>query len=110
MAGAGIIEVTDASFEQDVLQSDQPVLVDFWAAWCGPCKALAPTVEQVASEYAGKLTVAKLDVDRNTATAMRFGIRGIPALLVFKGGKVVDQIVGYVPKEMIDRSLTKVLA
>jgi len=110
MAGAGIIEVSDASFEQDVLQSEQPVLVDFWAAWCGPCKALAPTVEQVASEYAGKLKVAKLDVDRNTATAMRFGIRGIPALLVFKGGKVVDQIVGYVPKEMIDRSLTKVLA
>jgi thioredoxin 1 len=110
MAGAGIIEVSDASFEQDVLQSEQPVLVDFWAAWCGPCKALAPTVDQVASEYAGKLKVAKLDVDRNTATAMRYGIRGIPALLVFKGGKVVDQIVGYVPKEMIDRSLTKVLA
>jgi thioredoxin 1 len=110
MAGAGIIEVSDASFEKEVLQSEQPVLVDFWAAWCGPCKALAPTVDQVASEYAGKLKVAKLDVDRNTATAMRFGIRGIPALLVFKGGKVVDQIVGYVPKEMIDRSLVKVLA
>lgn len=110
MAGAGIIEVSDANFEQEVLQSEQPVLVDFWAAWCGPCKALAPAVEQVASEYAGKLKVAKVDVDRNTATAMRFGIRGIPALLVFKGGKVVDQIVGYVPKEMIDRSLTKVLA
>lgn len=110
MAGAGIIEVSDASFEKEVLQSEQPVLVDFWAAWCGPCKALAPAVDQVASEYAGKLKVAKVDVDRNTATAMRFGIRGIPALLVFKGGKVVDQIVGYVPKEMIDRSLTKVLA
>lgn len=110
MAGAGIIEVSDANFEQEVLQSEQPVLVDFWAAWCGPCKALAPAVEQVASEYAGKLKVAKVDVDHNTATAMRFGIRGIPALLVFKGGKVVDQIVGYVPKEMIDRSLTKVLA
>ena len=110
MAGAGIIEVSDANFEQEVLQSEQPVLVDFWAAWCGPCKALAPAVDQVASEYAGKLKVAKVDVDRNTATAMRFGIRGIPALLVFKGGKVVDQIVGYVPKETIDRSLTKVLA
>lgn len=110
MAGAGIIEVSDASFETEVLQSEQPVLVDFWAAWCGPCKALAPTVDQVASEYAGKLKVAKMDVDRNTATPMRFGIRGIPALLVFKGGKVVDQIVGYVPKEMIDRSLTKVLS
>ncbi len=110
MAGAGIIEVSDANFEQEVLHSDQPVLVDFWAAWCGPCKALAPTVDEVASQYAGKLKVAKLDVDHNTATAMRFGIRGIPALLVFKGGKVVDQIVGYVPKEMIDRSLTKVFA
>jgi thioredoxin 1 len=109
MAGAGIIEVSDASFEQDVIQSELPVLVDFWAAWCGPCKALAPTVDQVASEYAGRVKVAKLDVDHNQASAMRFGIRGIPALLVFKGGKVVDQIVGYVPKEMIDRSLTKVL-
>lgn len=109
MAGAGIIEVSDASFEQDVIQSELPVLVDFWAGWCGPCKALAPTVDQVASEYAGRVKVAKLDVDHNQASAMRFGIRGIPALLVFKGGKVVDQIVGYVPKEMIDRSLTKVL-
>jgi thioredoxin 1 len=110
MAGAGIVEVTDASFDKEVLQSELPVLVDFWAAWCGPCKALAPTVDQVAGEYAGKLKVAKVDVDRNTAVAMRFGIRGIPALLVFKGGKVVDQIVGYVPKEMIDRSLVKVIA
>lgn len=110
MAGAGIIEVSDASFEKEVLQSEQPVLVDFWAAWCGPCKALAPTVDQVASQYAGKLKVAKMDVDHNQATPMRYGIRGIPALLVFKGGKVVDQIVGYVPKEMIDRSLVKVLA
>lgn len=110
MAGAGIIEVSDATFEQEVLQSEQPVLVDFWAAWCGPCKALAPTVDEVASEYAGKLKVAKMDVDHNTATPMRFGIRGIPALLIFKGGEVVDQIVGYVPKDAIDRSLTKVLA
>lgn len=110
MAGAGIIEVSDANFEQEVLQSEKPVLVDFWAAWCGPCKALAPTVDEVAGEYAGKLKVAKMDVDRNTATPMRFGIRGIPALLVFKGGKVVDQIVGYVPKDVIDRALAKSLA
>jgi thioredoxin 1 len=110
MAGAGIVEVSDATFDQEVLQSDQPVLVDFWAAWCGPCKALAPIVDEVASEYSGKLKVAKMDVDRNASTPMRYGIRGIPALLLFKGGKVADQIVGYVPKDTIDRSISKVIA
>ena len=110
MAGHGIFEVTDATFDQEVLQSEQPVLVDFWAAWCGPCKALAPVVDQVAAQYAGQLKVAKMDVDRNAATPMRYGIRGIPALLIFKGGKVAEQIVGYVPKEMIDKSVAKVLA
>ena len=110
MAGQGIFEVTDATFDQEVLQSEQPVLVDFWAAWCGPCKALAPVVDQVAAQYAGQLKVAKMDVDRNNATPMRYGIRGIPALLLFKGGKVAEQIVGYVPKDTIDKSITKVLA
>lgn len=109
MAGVGIIEVNDATFEQEVLQSEQPVLVDFWAAWCGPCKALAPTIDEVAVEYAGRLKVAKMDVDRNNATPMRFGIRGIPALLIFKGGQLAEQIVGFVPKETIDRTLSKVL-
>jgi len=107
MAGQGIFDVTDATFDQEVLQSEQPVLVDFWAAWCGPCKALGPIVDQVAAQYAGQLKVAKMDVDRNNATPMRYGIRGIPALLLFKGGKVADQIVGYVPKETIDKSLSR---
>jgi thioredoxin 1 len=109
MAGLAVVEVNDATFEQEVLQSDQPVLVDFWAAWCGPCKALSPIVDEVASEYSGKLKVMKMDVDRNQATPMRYGIRGIPALLLFKGGKVADQIVGYVPKDTIARSITRVI-
>lgn len=109
MAGLGVSEVNDANFEQEVLQSEQPVLVDFWAAWCGPCKALAPIVDEVASEYSGRLKVMKMDVDRNSATPMRYGIRGIPALLLFKGGKVADQIVGYVPKETISKSVSKLV-
>ncbi|MBT9330282.1 thioredoxin [Paracidobacterium acidisoli] len=109
MAGQAVVEVNDTTFEQEVLQSDQPVLVDFWAAWCGPCKALAPTVDEIAVEYNGRLKVAKMDVDRNQATPMRYGIRGIPALLLFKGGKVADQIVGYVPKDTIAKSITRVI-
>jgi thioredoxin 1 len=110
MAGQFVTAVSDAEFEKEVLQSEQPVLVDFWAAWCGPCRALAPVVDEVASFYNGKLKVMKMDVDSNTATPMRYGIRGIPALLLFKGGKVAEQIVGFVPKDTIDKSIVKVLA
>jgi len=110
MAGQAVIEVNDATFDKEVLQSDQPVLVDFWAAWCGPCKALGPTVDEVATQYNGKLKVAKMDVDRNPSTPGRYGIRGIPALLFFKGGKVADQIVGYVPKDVIEKSIGRIIA
>ncbi len=110
MAGAGVVEVNDTSFEKEVLESAQPVLVDFWAAWCGPCKALAPVVDEIARDFGGQLKVMKMDVDRNSATPMRFGIRGIPALLIFKDGKLADQIVGYVPKEHIAKTVSKVIA
>jgi thioredoxin 1 len=110
MAGSGILEVNDANFDQEVLQSELPVLVDFWAVWCGPCKAIAPVVDSVATAYAGKLKVVKVNVDQNGATPSRYGIRGIPALLFFKGGKVADQIVGYVPQDVIEDKVQRLLA
>lgn len=102
---ANVIHLTDATFDQEVLQSELPVLVDFWAEWCGPCRMIAPTVEALASEYAGKLKVAKLDVDSNMNSAMRYNIRGIPTLLLFKGGRVVDMRVGAVPKAELVRMI-----
>ncbi|MBI3365606.1 MAG: thioredoxin [Ignavibacteriae bacterium] len=98
------IAVDDANFQTEVLKSDKPVLVDFWAIWCGPCKMIAPIVEEVAKEYDGKLKVTKMDVDANPRTAMQFGIRSIPTLMVFKGGQVVEQIIGAVPKRhLVDK-------
>ena len=108
MASESIFEVTDSNFDQTVLKSDQPVMVDFWAAWCGPCRALAPVVDEVASAYNGRVKIGKMDVDKNV-TPQRYGVRGIPTLLIFKGGQVKDQIVGYVPKETIEKALDKQL-
>jgi len=110
MSGVGVLEVTDANFDQEVLKSEQPVLVDFWAVWCGPCKAIAPIVEGVAAAYAGKLKVAKVNVDQNGATPSRYGIRGIPTLLFFKGGKIADQVVGYVAQDVIEEKVKKLIA
>ena len=110
MAGANITEVNDETFENDVLRSEQPVLVDFWASWCKPCLALAPIIDEIAASYGGKLKVMRMDVDQNSSTVSRYSIRGIPALLLFKGGKVADQIVGYVPRAIIDELVWKLLA
>lgn len=104
------IHVSDADFEQNVIKSDIPVLVDFWAVWCGPCKMIAPVLEELAPTYAGKLTIAKLDVDNNPQTAAKFQIRSIPTLLIFKNGQVVDQVVGYQSKDALKARLDKTLA
>ena len=95
------IHVTDDSFEQEVIQADLPTVVDFWAVWCAPCRRIAPILEEMAAEYDGQLKVTKLNVDENPATASKYGIMSIPTLLVFKGGKPVERIVGYMPKERL---------
>lgn len=104
------IEITDANFQEEVLQSDVPVLIDFWAIWCGPCRVIAPVVEEIASEYAGKLKVGKLDVDNNPNTAVQYGIRSIPTLLIFKDGQVSDQLIGALPKAHIVERVQRVLS
>jgi thioredoxin 1 len=104
-----IKHVSDASFDTDVLKSDQPVLVDYWAAWCGPCKMIAPILEEVAGEYAGRLTVAKLNVDENPATSAKYGIRGIPTLMLFKGGQAAATKVGALSKSQLTAFLNGAL-
>jgi len=104
-----LIEFTDDNFDTEVLKSNLPVLVDFWAEWCGPCKMIAPIVEEIAGDYAGKVKVGKVNVDFNNQVAMQYGIRGIPALLVFKDGAVANQIVGAVPKNDITQILDEVI-
>jgi len=99
------IEFTDANFDQEVIKSDVPVLVDFWAVWCGPCKMIAPFVEELAGEYQGKAKVGKVDVDNNPNISTTYGIRSIPTILIFKDGKIVDQIIGAVPKQALAQKL-----
>ena len=105
-----LYEFTDANFEQEVLQSDVPVLVDFWAAWCGPCRRVGPAIENLANEYDGAIKVGKLDVDSNSGTALRFGITSIPAVLVFKDGQVIETLVGVRPQDRYEQALNQVLA
>jgi thioredoxin 1 len=107
MAGKNIIEVSDSTFDQEVLQSEVPVLVDFWAPWCGPCRAIAPVIDELSGDYAGKLKVAKCNVDDNPKTPGRYGIRAIPTLILFKDGSVSEQITGAVAKSQITAAVDK---
>jgi thioredoxin len=110
MASELISHVTDNNFEQEVLKSAQPVLIDFWAPWCAPCRAIAPLIDQLAGEYAGRLKVVKINVDDNPETPARYGVRGIPNLLIIKSGQVKEQIVGAVPKSHLVRAVDSALA
>ncbi|MBF0530503.1 MAG: thioredoxin [Deltaproteobacteria bacterium] len=109
MAGANLQHITDVDFESSVIKSDIPVLVDFWAPWCGPCQAIGPVIEQLADEYVGKVKVAKMNVDENPKTPGKYGIRAIPTMIVFKDGQVSDQITGAVAKAQIVKAITKVI-
>jgi len=109
MASEHLTELSDASFEAEILQSSTPALVDFWAPWCGPCRVVGPIVEELAQEYQGRIKMAKMNVDNNPVTPGKYGIRGIPTLILFKNGEAVDQIVGAVPKGQIEAMLQKAL-
>jgi thioredoxin 1 len=110
MASDKVAHVTDSNFELEVLKSPTPVLVDFWAPWCGPCRAIAPIVDEIADQYAGRLKVVKVNVDDNPVTPGRFGVRGIPNLLIVKNGQVAEQIVGAVPKQHLVRAVDTAIA
>lgn len=106
---ASVVPIQDSEFKSKVLDSTTPVLVDFWASWCGPCKAIAPILDELAAEYQGKVSIYKVNIDENATTTTQFKIKGVPTLLLFKGGEVVDQIVGALPKEQIRQVLEKSL-
>ena len=106
---AGLVHVNDKTFTSEVLNSDLPVLVDFWATWCGPCRSISPIVEELAREFSGRVKVTKLNVDESPATPTQYGVRGIPTLILFKGGKIFDQIVGAVPKARLKALIEKAL-
>lgn len=106
---SNVTEVSDSTFEQEVLQAKLPVLIDFWAEWCGPCKAIAPVIDELAGEYGGKLKVVKMNVDENPQTPSRFGVRGIPNLIIFKNGAVAQQIVGAAPKPQLVKAINSVV-
>jgi thioredoxin 1 len=107
MAGDNVIQVTDGNFEQEVLKSDLPTLVDFWAPWCGPCKAIGPVIDELADEYSGKVKIAKMNVDENPETPGKYGIRAIPTLIFFKNGEIADQVTGAVGKTQLAAMLDK---
>jgi thioredoxin 1 len=107
MASENIKELTDENFESEVLKSEVPTLVDFWAVWCGPCKQIAPTVEALANDYKGRVKVAKMDVDHHQVVPQSYGVRSIPTLLIFKSGKVVEQLVGAMPRSKLEAALQK---
>lgn len=107
MASAHVKHTTDANFEKDVLSNGKPAIVDFWATWCAPCRAIAPLIDEVADQYAGKVEVFKVDIDSNPETPARFGVRGIPTVILFKDGQVVDQVVGAVPKSQLELLIQK---
>jgi thioredoxin 1 len=110
MASDKVVHVTDATFDQEVIKSSTPVLVDFWAPWCGPCRAIGPMVDELAGEYDGRLKVVKINVDDNPQVPARYGVRGIPNLLILKGGEVKEQILGAVPKQQLVRALDNAIA
>jgi thioredoxin 1 len=109
MANANVVEVTDTNFDSEILKSQVPVLVDFWAAWCAPCRAIAPHVEALATEYAGQIKVGKCDIDSNPQVPSQYDIRSIPTLLMFKGGQVIGQLVGAVPRPKLEDFVKKAL-